>query len=267
MQLTTFAARNLMALVLLAAPAALTGCAVDGTEDPIGQSDEQDITQKAGKFEMFQGQDGNIYFHLLAANGQKVLASEGYGSWSAAAQGIASCQANGVDAASYELLMAKNGQWYFNLKAANGEIVGTSELYATQSNAERAVTVVSTIVAKTVQLGNAPTGAPRFVTFQGLDGKYYFHLRAKNGEIVLQSQAYSSKSAAQKGVSSVALNGQTASNFEVLPAADGQYYFVLRAQNKQIVGVGETYASKWNAQHGVDAIVILLATGGAQQPQ
>src|SRR5438552_552638 len=90
----------------------------------------------------------------------------------------------------------------------------------------------------------------KFELFQGLDGKFYFHLRAKNGEIVLQSQAYASKSSAQKGVSSVELNGQKAANFQVRPAADGQYYFVLRANNSKVVGLGQTYASKSDAQHG-----------------
>src|SRR5262245_9284731 len=48
--------------------------------------------------------------------------------------------------------------------------------------------------------------AGKFEVFKGSDGKYYFHLLAANGQNVLNSQAYTSSSAAKTGVSSVAAN-------------------------------------------------------------
>ena len=112
--------------------------------------------------------------------------------------------------------------------------------------------------------GNAPTGA-RFQTFQGLDGKYYFHLRAANGEIVLQSQPYTAKASATSGIASVRTNGASASRFELRDAADGQTYFVLKAANGQVIAVGETYASSSNASRGVSDVVALLSSNSAIQ--
>ncbi len=265
MKFVSFTTRSFLALALVVAPAALTGCAV--SSDPVAQSDEEDVKQKSGRFEMFQGADGQIYFHLLAANGENVLRSEGYSSWAAAAAGIKSVQANGVDDARYDLAAAADGRWYFNIRATNGQVVASSQLYTTKEHAQTAIIAIEQIVAKTVDMGNAPTGAPRVVVFKGLDSRYYFHVRAKNGEIVLQSQGYSSKGAAEKGVSSVLSNGQKAANYLVQPAANGQYYFTLRATNHATIGVSELYAAKSGAQKGADAVLALLVSDGQSLPQ
>ena len=52
-----------------------------------------------------------------------------------------------LDPDRYEVLEASNGGWYFNVKAANGRVVGTSEVYASRSNAERAVDSVMELCA------------------------------------------------------------------------------------------------------------------------
>lgn len=252
--------RAFVTLSLLVAPAALTGCAADTVD--YGQSDEYEVTaaKKAGRFELFVGQDGQHYFHLLAANGEKVLVSEGYASKAAAQSGVKACQANGVDANAFDLQQAKNGEWYFDLLADNGEVVATSELYSTKSNATKAINTIAGIIKKTLEVGSAPVSKPVFWTFQGLDGKYYFHLRAKNGQIVLQSQSYTTKASAKKGIDSVSVNGAVEENFEVREAADGRSYFVLRAKNGQVIGKSQMYATKQAAEKGIDAVATLLAT-------
>ena len=47
----------------------------------------------------------------------------------------------------------------------------------------------------------------------------------------------------------------------VCVAGDGQYYFVLKAANGELLATGETYSSKSNAQHAVDTIVGLGKAG------
>ena len=73
------------------------GLVACGSADESGTGDEQDLTAKPGRFETFRGQDGKYYFHLLAANGEKVLQSQAYTSLSGAKKGITSVQTNGVD--------------------------------------------------------------------------------------------------------------------------------------------------------------------------
>lgn len=85
----------------------------------------------AGRFEIKKAKDGEFYFHLRAGNGQIVLASEMYEAKSSAENGIASVKKNAPDDSRYERKETKNGQHMFNLKAANHQVIGTSESYTT----------------------------------------------------------------------------------------------------------------------------------------
>ena len=85
----------------------------------------------AGKFEIKKAKDGEFYFHLKASNGQIILSSEMYKQKSSAENGIASVKKNAPDDSRYERKDTKNGQFMFNLKAANHEVIGTSETYTT----------------------------------------------------------------------------------------------------------------------------------------
>ena len=167
----------------------------------------QDIVSKSAYFETFQGLDGHYYFSMTAANGQNVLRSQGYTKLASAQNGVASVLANGNDKRQFDVKQASNGDFYFNLRAANNEIIGTSELYASKSNAERGARTVRALVRVS---RNASQAAPRresFELFTGEDGKSYFHLRAGNGEIMLGSQGYTASASARGGIASVLANG------------------------------------------------------------
>ena len=215
--------------------------------------DEQDQTASAGRFETFIGEDGQHYFQLLAGNGERVLRSEAYKTLASAKKGIASVKKNGQLESSFEVLEAESGESYFNLVASNGQIIGTSETYASKSNASRAVKTVMKIVTNATD-ASAQTGTASFETFKGQDGQAYFRLSAKNGEIVLQSEGYSSTSGAKKGIESVQKSGVDASNYQVLEGQNGQYYFRIVASNGQVIGRGEMYASQSNATRGADTV-------------
>lgn len=249
---------SLFALALaLVVSSALPACAIDGSQtddaEEVSETDDE-LALTTGKFETFTGKDGKVYFHLLAGNGENMLRSEGYSSGAAAVNAISLLQA-GV---SYELRTAKTGEVYFVTKSANGAVLGTSETYVSKSNAERAVETTKKIIARTTSVLAAPSGAV-FQVIKSLNGGYFFHLRANNGEIVLQSQSYSSRTSAVNGVQSAKANGRVATSFELREASNGQWYFVLKAGNGQLIGRGETYASKWNAERGVATVVELLA--------
>ena len=83
------------------------------------------------KFEVKKAKDGQYYFHLKAGNGEIILASEMYKSKSSATNGIASVKKNAPDDKRYECKETKTGQFRFNLKAANHQVIGTSESYTT----------------------------------------------------------------------------------------------------------------------------------------
>ena len=89
-----------------------------------------------GKFEMYTDKGGEYRFRLKASNGQNILKSEGYTSKSSCENGINSVKTNAPNDGRYERLTSKGGDPYFNLKAANGQVIGTSETYSSNSAME-----------------------------------------------------------------------------------------------------------------------------------
>lgn len=81
-------------------------------------------------------------FVLKAGNNEIILTSELYASKQGALTGIASVKTNSPDDLRYERKSAANGQPMFNLKAANGERIGTSETYSSTQAREAGIQAV-----------------------------------------------------------------------------------------------------------------------------
>jgi len=75
--------------------------------------------------------DKQFYFVLYAADGEVVLTSETYAAKASAENGIASVQTNSTQDDRYSRNQAANGKFYFNLKAANHQVIGHSQMYNT----------------------------------------------------------------------------------------------------------------------------------------
>ncbi|MFC6051851.1 hypothetical protein A6M14_11335 [Acinetobacter sp. Ac_877] len=104
----------------------------------------------SGWFEISQAKDGQYRFVLKAGNGETILTSELYKAKPSAQVGIESVQKNCTDDSRYERLTAKNGKPYFNLKAANHQVIGTSQLYASEQSREKGIDSVKNNGVKTV---------------------------------------------------------------------------------------------------------------------
>lgn len=231
---------------------------VDGQDFEETLDAESELAATTGRFETFVGKDGRHYFHLLAGNGEKVLASQGYSSAYSARAGVTSVANNATSAQRYLQREASDGSRYFVLTATNGQIIGVSEMYSTAAASARGALAVQSVVKNIVSSGVALTGDTRFETFKGLDSKFYFHLKANNGQIVLQSQGYTTKASATNGIASVKTNGVNRGRFQVRAAADGQTYFVLKASNGAVIGRSEMYVSDANAQAGIAVVMGLV---------
>lgn len=101
----------------------------------------------------------------------------------------------------YEIKKTKNGQFMFNLKAANGEVILTSESYTTK--------VAATNGVESVRI-NSPLDGRYERRESGPSKKPYFVLKAGNGEIVGTSEMYSSAAAMEAGIKAVKSAGPTA---------------------------------------------------------
>lgn len=97
----------------------------------------------AGKFEIYTDKAGETRFRLKAGNGQVILASEGYKQKASALKGIESVRKNAAVDARFERAKAKNGKWRFNLKASNGQVIGTSETYESEASRENGIASVA----------------------------------------------------------------------------------------------------------------------------
>lgn len=99
-------------------------------------------------------------------------------------------------AGKFELKMAKNGKFHFNLKAGNGQIILSSEMYESKKSAENGISSVRK---------NGGT-EKRFEIKTSSKGDPYFVLKATNGEVIGKSEMYSSASSMKKGIKSVMTN-------------------------------------------------------------
>jgi uncharacterized protein len=96
--------------------------------------------------------------------------------------------------------------------------------------------------------------AGKFEIKSGRTGKFRFNLKASNGQVILSSQAYDSRSAAVKGVTSVKKNSQSDKRFERKTAKDGSPYFVLNAANGEPIGKSEMYKTKRAMENGIASV-------------
>jgi uncharacterized protein YegP (UPF0339 family) len=95
-----------------------------------------------GKFVITKRVNGEFQFNLKANNGQTILASEGYVTKTNCENGIESVKRNAQDDAKFDRKTATNGKPYFNLKATNGQIIGTSEMYETVASRDNGIASV-----------------------------------------------------------------------------------------------------------------------------
>jgi uncharacterized protein YegP (UPF0339 family) len=92
-----------------------------------------------GKFVISKRKNDEYQFNLLAGNGQSILHSEGYTTKAACLNGIDSVKKNAENDERYDRLTSKDGRHYFNLKAGNGQIIGTSEMYESKQSMENGI--------------------------------------------------------------------------------------------------------------------------------
>lgn len=99
----------------------------------------------------------------------------------------------------YEIKKAKNGQFYFNLKAKNTETILSSQQYTTKTGCKRGIGSVQ----------KNCRNKDGYDRKEAKNGKQYFVLKAMNHQVIGKSQMYSSGSGVTSGIKSVMSNGST----------------------------------------------------------
>lgn len=98
----------------------------------------------AGSFVIEKGSTGKFRFNLRAGNNEIILTSETYEAKAGAENGIASVRKNSQDDARFTHKTAKDGSPYFVLTAANGQVIGTSEMYSSTAARDNGIKSVAT---------------------------------------------------------------------------------------------------------------------------
>lgn len=95
---------------------------------------------------------------------------------------------------------SKNQKFYFNLNAANGEVILTSEMYEAKASCKNGIESVK----KNSQIDD------HFTHNEASNGEFYFTLKAGNNEIIGKSEMYKSKASMENGIASVKKNAPDA---------------------------------------------------------
>ena len=102
--------------------------------------------------------------------------------------------------AKYEIFLATDRQYYFRLKAPNGEKILASEGYTTKANCQNGIQSVKT---------NSPYDA-NYKKLTSINSQYYFTLHASNGQVIGKSEMYTSAQARDGGITAVKAYGPSA---------------------------------------------------------
>lgn len=96
--------------------------------------------------------------------------------------------------------------------------------------------------------------AGKFELKDASSGKFMFNLKAGNNQVILTSELYPTKAAAQNGIASVRTNAPLDSRYERKTSAKGEPYFVLKAGNGEVIGKSEMYSSLSAMENGIDSV-------------
>ena len=95
-----------------------------------------------GKFEITTRKNGEFQFNLKATNGQVILTSQGYKTKASCLNGVESVKKNSADEGRFERKVAADGRPFFNLIATNGQVIGSSQMYANETNMNNGIASV-----------------------------------------------------------------------------------------------------------------------------
>jgi len=103
----------------------------------------------------------------------------------------------------------------FDLKATNGQVILTSEVYKAKASCLKGIASVAKnapiakVEDQTVE-GFAAATNPKFEMYEDKAGEFRFRLKARNGQVIATSEGYKTKAACENGIASVAKNAPEA---------------------------------------------------------
>ncbi len=223
----------------------------------------------SGKYEIYP-EAGGFKYRLKASNGEILIVSQAYASKAGAASGIETLKKN-VESGVYEFYTDKSNYTQFLLYNSNkARVIATGEFYESVARAQSASESVKKFYNndKIINLDAIskedmreelvelkpiePANNGKF-EFDELNGEILFRLKASNGEVLFESNTYSTKASALQSLD-VIKKAIEAGNFRVMKDKVGRFQFKLFASNKSLLITGETYPNEENCLSALDSV-------------
>jgi len=259
----------------------------DEDQDPIEFIDEEDEEEaeaaaakgeikpaNGGKYEIIK-KHGGFYFLLKANNGQLLLESSGYTTLAGAKKAVDTFR-NAVAVGEFSIDVDKNGNFKFILRtSARSQMHYHGETYASRQSAEKSIlsvkrfaptTVVKRmeendeedavetmpVVTKPLQEGDHKMGGKYII--EERFGKFYFLLKANNGQLLLESPAFTSEQGAKSGIETFKKAADTGV-FVTDMDKKGKFRFILRLNARSHMRYfGESYSTRQSAENSVHSV-------------
>lgn len=94
----------------------------------------------------------------------------------------------------------------------------------------------------------------KYIIQKSSNGQFYFVLTAKNGEVILTSEMYTTKQNCLNGIESVKTHSPYDRYYDRKTATNGKYYFTLHSSNGQVIGVSQMYVSAQGRDNGIASV-------------
>ncbi len=239
------------------------------------------------------------YFRVFDAKEEQVLRSEAYEAKAGRDNGIKSLKKNAPIPERYERLTSSDGKFYFNVKAANHQIIATSLMFDSEEKRE---SVIAEIIAYATSARKGDPSVPNvqnlssspipnsedsgsdsgkeqddyheltfyensgtetesgFDRFQkGDNNYYYFSFKSDDGKVLLLSQGYTAEAGRDNGIASVEKNALNEKRYST-HNDDEKFYFTLKAGNHQEIARSANFDTEEEMNK---AIAILMNGGGS----
>ena len=218
----------------------------------------------------------SYFFELVASNGEKLLSSEEYTSFSGAQKGIQTHKAN-ILKNNFRISLTKKGDYIFKLLSGKNTLLCTGENYPTKIRCENAVESTKRFAETAVIDENVhdliiqlpPEDADDNVVEpdNGYNGKwiisstlapdgdqiFYFELFASNGEKLLSSEEYATYNGVISGIATHKAN-ILKNNFRISLTKRGDYIFKILNANEQLLCLGEHYKTRRRCERAVESV-------------
>ena len=106
-------------------------------------------------------------------------------------------------------------------------------------------------------------GHPKFV-IEASGGQFHFHLATAKGEIVLNSERYTTRYNAEGCIESVKMNSTVDQRYDRKLSQHREHYFVLRGGDHEVIGMSEMYESERAMEEGIVAVKRSAAVAGVE---